>query len=270
MAVSASSAADPTECAKRNSVAWCILNAAGYADGASDVSQKRVDEYMAKIIPSVQFGAKLDAGALVIAGLDAAKLTTPVPGISRGTSIGMALLGAVLSGRKPGEMVQMFMLMPDSAVLEGDPGKTAEAAYVDALRRYLEAESSELVETLRKPTFGAAWTERHYLMKGGPRCADVGCLATASFFHSDSRKKVPREMVADPLWAGSSTVYVWDRFYADAQPHVRLVSDEKYKEGLGKEEYLNFIKLLPPWFYLYLPGEVNLLVNSERVLPLAK
>lgn len=111
------SQADSSTCTRRNSAAWCILNAAGYSDGARDVSLQKAQAFLAKFVPSASDGtAKVDAGGLVIAGLEAAKLTSTVPGIGRGTSIGMALLGAFIDGRKPGEKIQMFMFMPESSV----------------------------------------------------------------------------------------------------------------------------------------------------------
>ncbi len=269
-ALPTSSLANPAKCSAKNSMAWCILDAAGYSDGASDVSLDRAEKFLEKLIPKVQEDSKgPDAGYLAIAGLEAAKLTSPILG-SRGGSIGWALLGAFLDGGKAGERVQMFMVMPESAVVDGNPGKTAELIYVEALRRFLEAESAELVETTRKPTFGAIWTERNYRMKGGPRCGEDACMATARFFSTDSKKMLPKAIETDPQWVGSSTAYVWNRFYASAEPYVVLESDQKRNQMVGKKDYLKFIKFLPSWFFLYLPGEVNLLVNSERIFPLAK
>lgn len=271
LAIANSGWADPAKCAKRNSIAWCILDAAGYSDGANDVSAKRAEDFLAKLTPQVHDGTSNNgAGALAIAGLEAAKLTTPTPGIGRGASVGMLLLGALIDGRRPGERVQMFMLMPESAVVDGDPGKTAEKAYVDALQRHLEADSVELVETPRKATFGATWTERHYRMTGGPRCGEVACIAGASFFSSDSTNKAPKAIEADPQWVGSSTVYVWDRIYAGARPFMRLETDERSVQRIAKEEYLRFIMHLPPWMFLYVPGDVGFLVTSDKVLPLAR
>lgn len=248
-----------------------MLDAAGYSDGANDVSPKRAEEFLAKLTPQVSDGASnAGTGALAIAGLEAAKLTSPTPGIGRGVSVGMLLLGAFIDGNRPGERVQMFMLMPESAVVNGDPGKTAERAYVDALQRHLEADSVELVETPRKATFGATWTERHYRMTGGPRCGEVACIAGASFFSSDDSNKAPKAIEADPQWVGSSTVYVWNRFYAGATPFMRLETDDRSVRRFAKDEYLRFIKLLPPWMFLYLPGDVGLLVSSDKVMPLAK
>lgn len=182
----------------------------------------------------------------------------------------MALLGAFIGG-KAGEKLRWIVMMPESAVVDGNPQRTAETAYVEALRRHLEAETAELVETEREALLGPKWTSRHYLMKGGARCGDVGCEARAKFFSTASDRKALQAQIADPQLVGASAVYVFPPYSADAAPEMRLANDTSPRfRPLGRDEYVRFVKLLSPWFYIYLPGEVNLLINSERVLPLVK
>lgn len=254
------------DCPKEHSEAWCLLNLAGHSKNASDASMKMAEEVMASANPKTGAeGASINKVALVISGLDYAKMTTLPRGVSSGFSGTMWLLGALTDGPKAGERQQMFIILPESEVKNGDPLGTVESAYMEGIAKYLETDQAPVLKEVEHvATIGIRDIIRSYTIRGG-RCGEVGCSVSSAFMYlKDGSSTKPKIYDQVPAWAGGQRIYVWDMAF----PWVTALDNPK-KALIGPEKYAELLSKMPAWLYFYQPAKVSLLANGQQVRLLA-
>lgn len=256
------------DCPKNHSEAWCLLDLAGHSKGASDVSMKVAQEVLVSTNPAnAPEGATINTAALLVSGLDYAKLTKLPKGTSSGFSGTMWLLTALTDGSKAGERKQIFLILPESEVKGGDPLLTAEKAYMDAMARYLETDQAPVLkETEHVALIGVRDILRHYQIRGG-KCGDTGCSVSSAFMHLKGGSATKPEIYENaPSWAGGQRIYVW----SDARPWVNYLDDPKKNLVIMPDNYPELLSKMPAWLYVYQPGKVSVLANGQQVRLLAR
>lgn len=257
---SVSAYAIDNDCVEKHSRAWCLLDLAGYSKGADDVSAKKAAEILEKLRPGTE-GKTSDNGAMfaTFAAMDLLKLASPPPGFSFGGSAAMNLLGLLTSGPRAGERTQNFIILPQSAVKDSEPGSIVEDAFLRASIKFLGTDTVAVQDEEKNPPLGARYVKRKYVLTGG-KCGAEGCELTLSFVACEKcyfRKSTVYE--APPPWVAAEKVYVWK----DASIGFRLLSQNN-NWVLTEEERREFHKNMPDWYYLYSPGQVSALFNGDQ------
>lgn len=254
------------DCPKDHSEAWCLLDLAGHSKGASDVSMKVAQEVLSSAKPAnAPEGSTINKGALLISGMDYAKLTTLPKGMSSGVSGSMWLLKALTDGPKAGERQQMFIVLPESEVKDGDPLLTVEKAYMDAIARYLESDQAPVLKEVEHVALiGVRDILRTYQIHGG-KCGQAGCSVQSAFMNLKGGSYTKPEIIEKaPTWAGGQRIYVW----SDARPWINSLEDPK-KLLIKPDNYPELLAKMPAWLYFFQPGNVSLLANGQQVRLLA-
>lgn len=176
----------------------------------------------------------------------------------------MQLLSLLTQRAPEGSRPQLFIILSESKVQNGNPLRTAELALMMAVMATPEIEIAESREIAKKPTFGSPYIYRYYVLKGG-QCGDVDCVAEAMFFTT-----LPNPVAVidrPPSWAGNERLYVWSNPAKGVCPMVLRPGEKRSLIRNGTIKGL--VKNLPEWFYYYIPGKSPAILSSKKVYFLA-
>lgn len=257
-AVSSFAVAKTENCTASHSLAYCLLDLAGLSAGAIEVSAADLEKDIAPASAGVATNAPDHA-------INALFVATAKNGLELGLTGGIAILSLLTQRTPEGSLPQLFIMLPESKVKDGNPLRTAESALMMAVMATLEIDTAEPREVEKKPTFGSPYIYRDYVLKGG-QCGEVGCAAEARFFTT-----LPNPVVVvdhPPSWAGNERLYVWSNPAKGVWPMV-LRPGEK-RSLIHNGTIMSLIKKLPGWFYYYIPGKTPAIVTGEKVYFLAR
>lgn len=258
-AVSGLAMAKTENCTASHSLAYCLLDLAALSAGAIEVSAADLEK---ELTPANAGMASTKAPDHAINALFVA---TAKNGLELGLTSGIAILSLLTQRTPEGSQPQLFIMLPESKVQNGNPLRTAESALMTAVMATLEIDTAEPREIEKKPTFGSPYIYRDYVLKGG-QCGDVGCSAEARFFTT-----LPNPVVVidyPPSWAGNERLYVWSNPAKGVWPMV-LRPGEK-RSLIHNGTIMGLMKNLPDWFYYYVPGKSPAIVTSKKVYFLAR
>ena len=258
-AVSSLAMAKTDNCTTSHSLAYCLLDLAGLSAGAVEVSAADLEKNLAPASAGVATSNAPDhaTNALFVA--------TAKNGLELGLTSGIAILSLLTQKTPEGSQPQLFIMLPESKVQNGNPLRTAESALMTAVMATLEIETAEPREVEKKPTFGSPYIYRDYVLKGG-QCGDVGCAAEARFFTTRPDPVVVIDR--PPSWAGNERLYVWSNPAKGVWPMV-LRPGEK-RSLIHNGTIMGLMRKLPAWFYYYIPGKTPVIVTGEKVYFLAR
>lgn len=259
LATTSSLAVAKTEtCINSHSLAYCMLDLVGLSAGAVEVSAADLEKDLTPASAGVATNAPDHA-------INALFVATAKNGLELGLTSGIAILSLLTQRTPEGSQPQLFIILPESKVQNGNPLRTAESALMTGVMATLEIETAEPREVEKKPTFGSPYIYRDYVLKGGP-CGDAGCAAEARFFTT-----LPNPVVVidrPPSWAGNERLYVWSNPAKGVWPMV-LRPGEK-RSLIHNGTIMGLMKKLPEWFYYYIPGKSPAIVTSKKVYFLAR
>ena len=199
-AVSGLAMAKTENCTASHSLAYCLLDLAGLSAGAVEVSAADLEKNLTPASDGVASTKAPDHA------INALFVATAKNGLELGLTSGIAILSLLAQRTPEGSQPQLFIMLPESKVQNGNPLRTAESALMTAVMSTLEIDTAEPREVEKKPTFGSPYIYRDYVLKGG-QCGDAGCAAEARFFTT-----LPNPVVVidhPPSWAGNERLYVW-------------------------------------------------------------
>lgn len=244
------------DCPKEHSVGYCILDYVDLAHGAKEISS----DDLAKFVNVT--GEESTSGKSVI---DIASNGVYLLGAKSAFDLAlggaMGIFGLLGSSTSVGQEPQFFIMLPESEVVEGNPLKTAEDAWVKGISEILNIDSATLNEVRKTPTFASPYIRRSYSLEGG-ECGEDGCEAYAKFFYLLSSK--PKVIDKPPTWLGNERLYIWATYSNNAYPNVRRNSDKKWM--FPPSEMLKLVKKLPNWFYFYSPSKAPFIMTSNNIL----
>lgn len=139
LASCASSPSKTEKCPQSHSEAMCILSLAGISEGARDMSRSELKNTQIDVAKLSQTSSiSIDPGFLVMGGLERLS-PTRLPGLGAGTAGSVFFFASVMSGKSPGELTDLIAIIPDHAVVGGDPKATVQAYVLDAFAAQLGA-----------------------------------------------------------------------------------------------------------------------------------
>jgi hypothetical protein len=247
------------ECLSTHSLAYCMLDLVGLSKGAKEITAAELNSQIAVLKTDKDPSRALDHA------LDIYSVATARNAFAMSLAGAIAILEFIPKAKDVGSQPQLFIMLPESQVKDGDPLRTAESALMKGVVETLGIETSELREVEKKPTFGSPYVYRDYMLKGG-QCGDAGCTAYSRFF---ATKPDPVVVIDQPpKWAGNERLYVWANQTKGSWPMVQKpgrATSLILEESMGE-----LIKNLPKWFYYYIPGKTPAIVTSEKVYFLAR
>lgn len=262
----ASSPSKTEKCPQSHSEAMCILSLAGISEGARDMSRSDLKNTQIDVAKLSQTSSiSIDPGFLVMGGLERLS-PTRLPGLGAGTAGSVFFFASVMSGKSPGELTDLIAIIPDHAVVGGDPKATVQAYVLDAFAAQLGAKLAPApVIRVQKHLVGETKYQEQKMFGG--KCGTEGCYSNVYFSHAMGAsldKSIPIDL---PSWYGSGRAHVitkaWPAAYRDPK--------NAYKSAVSSEaDTLGMMARLPNWFYFYKPGSPSLLISSDKVRVLVK
>jgi hypothetical protein len=249
------------ECPNQHSQGWCILDFMGLSKGAQDISAEDAGTVFKKagFTPSdMDKGVGPNIIDLASAAQKFAHLGVgPLPGFSWNGMGVMFLLSGMIDERSAGQKPQFFILMSQVDVKNDNPQQTLIDAWVDGMKRFLQADFAELRQEEKNPPLGPRWISQKYLFKGG-NCGDEGCIITSALFENDKTR--PEELVA-PSWFGGGKYYFWKKFWGP-----RGTSPASWRNGkvANPTDHEALANLMPKWLFRYSPGDLPILRTNEQ------
>jgi hypothetical protein len=260
------------DCIKEHSYGWCMLDLVGYSKGAKDTPIEKIKPLLEKIQKD---GNALPEGSvdkvdLLISAKNFANIGV-VP-FSPGVAGSLGLLFSVGDFIKnPGEKDQLFIMLPESEVKNGDPRLTIELLFVDGVKKFLNASNAVRKDIPVKTFFGSPSHFRGYLFTGGERCGETGCYAKIKFITNadiNPSSVAPNIIENPPSWASKEKIYTWNCAlpYIYLEPSEPLTSKSAALPGILKEpEYGVFMKYMPSSFYFYKAGQLGVVFNGGNM-----
>lgn len=249
-----------------------MLDLVGYSKGAKDTPIEKIQPLLDKI--------KKDGDGLPAASVDKVDLLLAAKSFS---NIGVVPFSPGIAGslnllfsvgefnKNPGEKDQMFIVLPESEVKNGDPRLTIELLFVDGVKKFLNASSAVRKDIPVKTFFGGASNFRGYLFTGGERCGDTGCYAKIKFITNadiNPSSVAPNVIENPPSWASKEKVYTWNCAlpYIYLEPTEPITSKSPPIPGILKEQdYGEFMKYMPSTFYFYKAGQLGVVFNGGNM-----
>jgi hypothetical protein len=261
-------------CPEKHSMGWCIAEFSGISQGLRESSKEDLAGFIASIPQKAAPQNGVEVDSLIHAGLDFAKVGY-TPGLLSPAGWGAFWVLNSFGNYKLANQPHMFLILPESEVVDGNPRATAEKAWIEGVKEFLHATDYTLEENLNVAKNGNQTIVRKYRLTGG-ECGEEGCSADARFmatipFESKDTDKARFAKVIDnpPSWIANEKVYLWD-FTRSPWPQVTRNSDNPKVSLIPPEKAMEFMTKMSKWFYLYMPGKVQTLVTNDKAMFIAK
>lgn len=247
------------DCIEKHSQAWCLLDLVGLSKGAKEIPASKIQEFLDKNKLKLNPGENsINKDDLVMSGLNF--LDTGI--LSGFFSAGFLFL-AFNNNAPPGASMQFFVILPKSKVQNDDAAMTAEKALLNGIIKQLKIDSPVSLKEYDHKNFFGIEKRREYSFSN-EICGIEGCEYRSNFLLTGG---VTRDIVFNetPEWASGELVHTWRSFF----PVVKNKTTSK-TDILKISDYPGLMSNLPNWFYLYQPGEVPFIMNSEGLKFLIK
>lgn len=272
-AVSINSFASSDNCPSKHSMGYCLAEMGEISQGIREATKEELQEVVASM-SNKNPTPGVDYGSIAIAGLEFAKVGY-TPGLLSSPGWGVFWLVNSLGATRLADNPLMFIILPESEVENGDPRATAEKAWINGVKSFLKATDVNIEEKYFKSRFADATIEQRFNFVGG-ECGDGGCKAYAKFIshrpaapNDDYKIKGAKVIDNPPKWIAKEKAYVWN-YNIGPWPLISKNDDNPKVNLVTGKNAMEFIKHMPKWFYLYMPGKVQSVINSEQVHLLVK